>query len=251
MGILDFLFDKEKAEQRRLAKQKKTLSNMYVQPSERNFLIAQLRDEASPEAVEVLLCRFDENAPNTTVDLDEKEFVYDVLVTLGRETDIGVAELVKADLRKRDDHINWPMRVLADILDYEDFIAFMIEILQSQGTDYQRDAEKKQELLIRALEFKNADLAQEIVRFLEDANDTIRFAAVDAAFAQEAPEVTLEPLVKHLIAEESLRNVKKSCENFAQNKEMVVPEEHRAAVAEVLPDDFALHADGYIYEKRG
>jgi hypothetical protein len=251
MGFLDFLFDKEKAEQRKMAKLKKTLTNMYVQPSERSYIIAQLRDMASPDAIHVLLARYSENAPNTTVDLEEKEFVYDVLVTLGRETDIGVEEIVKQHLRDTDERVNWPMRVLADILEYDDYIAFMIELLGSQGTEYQRDPEKKQEILIRALEFKSAELAEAIVPFLDDANDTIRFAAVDAAFAQEAPEVTLGPLVDHLVAEDSLRNVKESCSNFAEHTDYVVPEDRRDEVAEVLPDEYGIHKDGYIYEKRG
>lgn len=250
MGLLDFLFDKEKAEQRKMAKLKKTLTNMYVQPNERAFIITQLRDMASPEALHVLLARFGENAPNTTVDLEEKEHVYEVLALLGRETELDVAAVVKEHLRQTDERVNWPMRVLSDILSYDEFVEFMIELLQEQGTEYQRDPEKKQEILIRALEFDSPELAEEIVRFLDDANDTIRFAALEAAFAQETPDIVLEPLVDHLIEEESLRNVKKSAENFSEHQDWIVPQDKREAFEAALPDGYGLHKDGYVYERR-
>ena len=79
-------------------------------------------------------------------------------------------------------------------------------------------------------------------------------AAVRDATQQADVEALLHsvhPLVDHLIEEESLRNVKKSCENFAANPDMKIPDDKRDAVAEVLPDEFGLHKDGHIYAKRG
>ena len=65
MGFMDFLFNKERAEERKIAKLQKTLTHMYVQAAERGYAIDSLRDIATPEAVQALLARFKENAPST------------------------------------------------------------------------------------------------------------------------------------------------------------------------------------------
>ena len=76
MSFLDFLFDKEKAEERKLQKLKKSLMNMYVQHSERKYILQQLAEIETEASIQVMLCRFQENAPNTTNDINEKEYLY-------------------------------------------------------------------------------------------------------------------------------------------------------------------------------
>lgn len=250
MGFFDFLFDKEKAQERRLNKLKKTLKNMYVQPAERTYTIETLRELNSEAAVDVLLARFEETAPNHTTDAEEKEHVYSVLVDLGRRGDADVVGTIKNYLKRVDENINWPLRVLSDLLSYEQMVDLVTELLEACNTDYQRSPEKKRELMLRATEFKNKELAKQIARFLEDANDTIRFLAVDALMAQEEEEIAREPLTELLRWEDSVRTRQKLAELFAERKEWIIPEEDREETAENLPQGFGLHKDGYIYRQR-
>lgn len=250
MGLLDFLFDADKKEERKYVKLEKTLTNMYVQPSERGYIIEQLRDLRTPEAVRVLLKRYADSAPNTTVDLEEKERVYDVLVELGAETSFSVVEIIREHLRKVDEHVNWPLKVLSDLLDYDEFVAFMAELLHDCSPEYKQNPEKKQELILRAQELQSPDLATELVRFLEDMNETVRFLAVEAVIGQEKPEETVEPLAAMLAREESLRIVQKLAEAFNAQQNWKVPESLRAEVAEALPSEFGVHDQGHIYKHR-
>lgn len=250
MGLLDFLFDKEKAKTRRIQKLKKTLTNMYVQPPERKYAIEMLREDASPDAVRALLARFEDNAPNTTVDADEKTYVYETLVDMAANPDLDVRGIIVAYLRGREEKINWPMKVLADLLDYQEMIELVCELLESCGNDYQRNPEKKQELILRSADLKSEQLTVQLLRFVDDLNETIRFLAVEALLKHDYKELIEAPLRERLREEESLRIVKKLADAFAGNQTWKVPDEERADVENILPEEFALHKDGYIYQRR-
>lgn len=250
MGILDFLFDKEKKEERKYAKLEKTLTHMYVQAAERAYIIEQLREMRTPEAISVLLQRFKESAPNSTVDMEEKERVYEVLVELGRAPDIDMVELIRAHLHKTEENVNWPLKALSDLLEYDEFVALLHDLLAGCSTEYSQNPEKKQELILRAQELQSEELARELLRFLEDMNETVRFLAVDAVIAQDRPDLSTGPLVDQLVREESLRIVQKIADAFAGQQNWQVPEEQREAVAEVLPDDYGVHDQGHIYRHR-
>ncbi len=250
MGFLDFLFDQDKKEERKYVKLEKTLTNMYVQPSERAYTIEQLRDLRTPEAAIVLLKRFGESAPNTTVDLEEKERVYDVLVELGAETSFSVVEIVREHLRRVDENVNWPLKVLSDLLTRDGFVAFLAELLHDCSPEYKQNPEKKQELILRAHEVQSDALAAELVRFLDDMNETVRFLAVEAVIGQANPKDAVEPLAALLAREESLRIVQRLAAAFNREQEWKIPEALRADVAEALPEEFGIHAQGHIYKHR-
>ena len=249
MGLLDFLFDKEQAQVRRIQKLKKTLTNMYVQPPERKYAIQTLRDEGTPDAVRALLARFEDNAPNTTVDGDEKTYVYESLVSMSADPDLDVRGIITNYLRGREEKINWPMKVLTDLLDYQEMISLVCELLESCGADYQRNPEKKQELVLRSADLRSEELSTELLRFLDDLNETIRFLAVEALLKHDFKDLIEAPLRERLREEESLRIVQKIADAFAANPEWKIPEEEREDIEAVLPNEFALHTEGYIYQR--
>ncbi len=250
MGFLDFLFDKEKAEQRRIKKLKKTLTNMYTQPSERQYAIQQLREIGTPEAIQALLARFEDTGPNHTTDADEKEYVYSVLVDLGRRGDTDVVEIVEDHLKEIEENINWPLKVVSDLISYEDMADFVTELLAASDIGYRINPEKKQELMLRAAEFEDRQLCEQLVRFLEDDNETIRFLAVDAVMAQDEDDLVEEPLCERLRIEDSIRVVQKITEIFADHPGWKIPEEAREDVEVGLPDGYGIHKKGHIYRKR-
>ncbi len=250
MGFFDFLFNKgtnkEQGGDRKIAKLRKSLTHMYVQAHERQYALQQLRNIGTPEAVEAILARFEENAPNTTVDAEEKEMTYALLVEMATGGQLNVAEIVKEHLRKAEEKINWPMRVLSDLLSLDEMTQVVEELLASCTTAYQRNPEKKQELILRATEFKSDELARQVVRFLGDDNETIRFLAVDAALAQQRDAMVEEPLRARLTEEDSGRILTKLAEAFAERPEWKIPEDEKEAVAGALPAGFSVGKDGVI-----
>lgn len=250
MGFLDFLFDKEKAEERKLKKLKKTLTNMYVQPPERKYAVQTLYEIGTPEAVEVLLARFNEMAPNTTVDADEKRYTYETLVEMASNPEADVRGTVEKYLREHDEKINWPTKVLTDLLDYDEMVALVKELLSECDTGYQRNPEKKQELILRSVELKDEELTTELLRFLEDDNETIRFLATETLLKHGFDEIIEEPLRERLTEEDSLRIIKTLAEAFSERKDWKIPEDEREDVERVLTEEYGVHKQGHIYRKR-
>ena len=250
MGLFDLFVDKEKAEQKRLKKLKKTLTHMYVQAAERQYAVEQLREMSSPEATEVLLSRFQEVNPNHTTDAEEKEYVFQVLVDLGRRNDFDVKQVVVDHLKTIEENINWPLKVLMALASKEEMIDVVVELLAASKVGYQRNPEKKRELMLRAADFKSTSLAEELKRFVIDDNETIRFLAVDALMAQEEDEVAREPLTEAFALEESLRIQQKLAEIFADRPEWKIGEEQREEVQANLPAGYGLHKEGHIYRQR-
>ena len=250
MGFLDFLFDKEKARQRRLKKLKKTLTNMYVQPAERKYAIEELRSIGSEDAIRTLMARFEETGPNHTTDADDKQFVYSVLVDLGRRGEVDVVGTIADRLKELEENINWPLKVLTDLVSYEEMADLITELLEADDIGYRRNPEKKRELMLRAAEFQSPELAEQLVRYLEDDNETIRFLAVDALMAQDIEGLPQEPLMERLKQEDSLRILQKIAEIAAEHPGWKVPEDDREELEPLLPDGYGIHKKGHIYRKR-
>lgn len=250
MGFLDFLFDKEKARERRIKKLKKTLTNMYVQVAERQYAIEQLREIGTPEAIRALLARFEDTGPNHTTDADEKQFVYSVLVDLGRRNETDVVGTLTEYLKEVDENINWPLKALTDLVSVEQMTELVVELLEAADIRYRRNPEKKRELMLRAAELQDRALAEQLVRFLEDDNETIRFLAVDAVMAQDEDDLAEEPLRERLRIEDSLRIVQKITDIFVDHPGWTIPEEDREDVELGLPEGFGVHKKGHIYKKR-
>jgi HEAT repeat protein len=223
---------------------------MYTQENERKAIIRELYEMGTPEAVDVLLDRFKETSHNTTVDIDEKEYVYDVLVKLARNSETDVEGKVLDYLRETDEKVNWPMKVLKDLYSYEEMAECVTDLLETADAGYQSDPEKKQELMLQAAEVRSEDLCRRLLPFLEDGNETIRFLAVDAVAHQEFEQLIREPLVQRLYEEDSLRIVKKIAKICAKHSDWKIPEDKQADVEKALPDEYGIHKEGHVYKRR-
>jgi hypothetical protein len=241
--MLGFL-SKEKASERKLAKASKKLLNMFVQSPDRRFAAQTLLELDTPAAYAVLFERFEKKTNNHTLDREEKVEIVDMLVDRGQPVIAPLIAHVKGSARS----VNWPLRILGRLQSEEQITSLLVELLSGMDTDYERDPEKKEELVLAAQEHHDERLGRELVRFLDDANERIRFLAADALFAG-AYDFAAEPLVRRLTGiEESIRVVTRIVDGFTQCDWTV--EGHRAAVEEHLPDGFAVTRAGTI-RRRG
>lgn len=249
MGLLDFLFDKEKSAERKLQKAEKKVTNMFLQAPERQYVFTELRDVGTSEAVWILLQRYNENNPNTTLDIEEKQLVFDILKRMARDADADVVGQLKRFVLEKEEKINWPMKALHALLPEDEYIAFIVEILETCQTEYQRTVEKKQELMLRSTELEDEALAAQIARFLSDDNETIRFLAFDAALNQKGNEELSEAIFEQLLVEESGR-IQQKLPQLINRRDIIVPEELREQVSEWLDHGLGVHKEGHIYRRR-
>ncbi len=257
MGLFD-LFNKEKSHERKLKKYEKRVTNMFVQAQDRQFTFQDLAQMGSTEAAWILMQRFNENNPNTTLDIEEKQLVFDHLVRMARDSEADVIGQAKryvlsvedAQLEMKTFKINWPMKILERLLPADQYIAFIVEVLKGCDTEYQRSVDRKQELLLRSTELKDPALGHQIARFVKDDNETIRFLAFDAALKQDGDEILSEAVFSQVVDEESNRITQKFIDEIAGRRDFTVPEDLHEQVEQWLPTGLGLHKEGHIYKRR-
>lgn len=179
MGLFRY-FSKEAGLERKRASAQKRLSNMYYQTVERMSAaqeMAELAQQEDQQALGILLQRFEHMNPSTTIDRDEKEFVVQLLGGIGEFAVTGTKEYV----RKTAEAIFWPMRFLQNALPEDEFTAFLAEVLSDTSADYTRDPKKKLGLVQLAGEHHNEQIQKDILRFVNDYDESVRFHAIDVA----------------------------------------------------------------------
>lgn len=191
----------------------------------------------SSEAVAAILPRFSYYTDPSITDQEEKEEACRVIV----ETGEPAIEPVIAFLR-RSDSLGWPLKLLERLVEGERVVTELIELLGTMDTEYERDPTRKVQVLQALEDRRDARIVPAAARFLEDVNETARFHAAAALFAQEDPSAAREPAQKALAAEGSVRVRTRMLEGFAQHGWDVGPE--RAKIEKALPAGFTLDKAG-------
>jgi HEAT repeat protein len=164
----------------------------------------------TPEAAEALLQRFTFYVEPGTTDQEEKDTAYFGIVSLGdRALDPVCAFLKKAE------SISWPLKILDELAKPETVVDKLLGLLDEMDIEYERDPQRKVQVLAALQERVDARVAQAVVRFLEDTNETVRFNAVGALFAQKEAEQFKDALVDRVCGEESVRIRNRLLQGFA------------------------------------
>ncbi|HVY46020.1 MAG TPA: HEAT repeat domain-containing protein, partial [Minicystis sp.] len=142
--------------------------------------------------------------------------------------------------------LTWPIKVLREVLDEDEYREELITLLAGFDTEYARNVDPKLQVILALEELVHEDVRTAVEPFLEDVNETIRFHAVETTFKQNAPE-SLPALLRLLVTEESVRVKNKICEGLLF-RGWAIPAEERKEVARALTDTsgFALNAEGKL-----
>jgi len=260
LGIFDFLKGKSTppagggAVDKKVAGPARVAGDKRAQTYDRIEAIQALVDMKTPDAAAALLKRFRFSIDPSITDQEEKDLAFQGIIAAGRgevaklPKDEKEREKALADAQAKKDQVidsvrefcakaeqlTWPLKVLRELLDDEEFVAEVAELLERFDTEYARNVEPKVQLIM-ALEDVVAEEAREaVLPFLEDVNETVRFHAVQTTFAQG--EASCVPaLVKLLEAEESVRVKNKVAEGLLQ-RGWSVPSELSDKTREALRD---------------
>jgi hypothetical protein len=198
MALFGLLGKKSDASQ--LKKHGERATNRRAQAIDRWEGIQGLLKMSSPEAVEALLPRFTFYVDPSITDQDEKDAAFDGIVALGQDAVAPVTAFLR-----RADSISWPVKILERIVSPEAVVGTLIELLAAMDTEYERDPQRKVQTLTSLEERADPRIAAAVVRFLEDANETVRFQAVGALLAQPEAAEHRVALLRCFCAEESVR----------------------------------------------
>ena len=243
MSLRDLLTREGRARwslERRIAK----ATNKWMQSVDRMSALEQLKADGSDQAIFGLLRRFGVVSDKSIEDEQEKEWVFEALIDLGertvpplRRTLIGTASLA------------WPLRLADRILEREQLWAILQEILAGTEPGYERDPTRKVQLIAFLGDWRDKRATVCVTPYLEDMDETVRFAAVDALMRLR-DETAREPLLARLVdeREESRRIKMRICEALADLGWTV--HGFRGQVEKVLPDAFMLDREGHVKRKK-
>jgi HEAT repeat protein len=239
MGILDTIFGGE----RTFKKHAERLGNRRAQALDRQASIEFLGAEKSAAAVEALLLRFGYSTEPSITDQEEKQRVFDLVCSMGEV----VYEPVRAFLH-RAESLSWALKILHEILEREDYVTDILELVEKFDTDYERDPQRKIQAIHALEDQDDPRIAAAVVRFLADANETVRFHAANVALATKNEEVSRDKLLEQLVREESQRIRLRIAEGLAEVGWGV--QGFRGAVEKLLPEGLVVQSSGVI-KKRG
>ncbi len=252
MGLFDFLRKKDKpagegegtaapGPSRGLEKAIKKLLNKYLQPEERWGAVQAVLQDESEAAVDALLQRFTIYVEPSAQDNEEKEHIADSLASRGEKI---LPQVTKA-MRKHES-ISWLVRIAGRILSRDALRDLLLGVLSEFDTEYERNPERKIEVILSLAEFAGEETAKGVIPFLEDVNETARFQAVATLFAAKS-ELAREPLIKAYLAEESVRVKTAILDGLVANEWPVTG--HRGELEKVLPKGYIVDRAGVIKKR--
>ncbi len=249
MGLFDLFKSKskdtsagEKKKPSAAAKWAETCGSKRAQPYDRQEAIQELSRLKTAEAAEALLKRFTFATEPSITDQEEKQLAFEGIVAVGKDA----VEPVRAFAAKAEG-LNWPMRILKEVLDEEELVDELIVWLGKWDTEYAKFIDPKLQLLEELGDHVDPKIREAVEPFLEDVNEPARFNATAAVLAQK-DVASLDPLIRMLLDEESVRIRTKVAEGVAALG-WEIPEEQRDAVRKVLPPQFGVNGAGHITKR--
>jgi len=219
------------------------VANKRVQQHERWESIQVLASDGSEEALRALLTRFTVRVDPSITDGEEKNAAFHGIVKNG-DAAIGPVR----DFLEVADTLAWPLKILKELQSEEEVTGTLLELLSKMDTEYERDPQKKIDVLASFEERKDPRIVQAVTRFLDDMNETVRFHAVCAIFAQDEAQDAVDALTKALLAEESVRVRMMILDGFVGRDWRIT--ESKDEALKKLPAGYSLGKKGEVRKKR-
>ena len=195
-----------------LARFERLVSTKLSQELDRQDAIQQLSRMGTAESVSVLLKRFNWHLDPSITDQDEKEMALEGIVAAGETALEPIREYCR-----RAESLTWALKALERIVDTNRFADELLTLLDLFDTEYVRNPEPKVQLLNSLSAFPSDEVRTALEPFLEDAGESVRFAAVAAVFAMSNAESS-PSLLAALEHEESLRIRNRIAQGFAERR---------------------------------
>jgi len=246
MGLFDIFKSKGKAEpqgtpgpDKNVARFAKVAGDKHAQNYDRIEAIENLARLGNRDAAAALLRRFTFHIDPSITDQEEKDAAARGIQAAGE----AAIEPIRTFCLKAES-LTWPLKLLKDLVPSDRYVEEVIQLLDRLDTEYTRNIDPKQQLIAELEHYTQPAIRPAVERFLDDAGEGIRFVAVTTVFAQE-DAASLPPLVKALVAEESLRVKMRIAEGLAA-RGWTVPSDQRDEVRQALPSQFTLDAEGRV-----
>jgi hypothetical protein len=187
--------------------------------------------------VAALLPRFGYYTDPTITDQEEKDLAFRVILEAGTDGVPAIRAYMKSS-----ESLTWPLKMLDRLLTPSEVTAELLSVLEPMDTEYQRDPQRKLQILQALEERRDPRIGPTVSRFFDDVNETARFHAVGAVLCQEDAEMHRELAEKLLTGEESVRVKTRVLERFAERGWPLTVA--RAAIEKVPPPAWTIASNG-------
>ncbi len=236
------LFDVFKGGGGGLSKHVARVANKRAQTHERRESIQVLASDGSDEAIRGLLTRFSIRVDPSITDGEEKNAAFQGVVQQGE----AALEPVR-DFLRSSETLAWPLKILREIQTEEAVTTTLLELLSKMDTEYERDPQKKIDLIASFEEHKDPRIVEAVTRFLEDMNETVRFHAAGAILAQDEAEAALERMTQAFLAEESVRVRMRMLDGYIERDWKLA--DVREEATKKMPTGYSLGKKGEVRKK--
>jgi hypothetical protein len=245
MGFFDFL-STEKRRQSRLERDIRSANNKFKPKDYRQISlqnVIQAARNGDQTAIAGLLKRFTVVAEPSMEDEKEKEWVFDALVEIGRD---ALPE-IRRSMRSLES-LTWIHRTLKSIVADDEYKEELLEIISDFDTEYEKNPDRKLQTIMALADINDAKVAEALVRFLEDVDETVRYQTAIALTRQEQ-DLVREPLLKTMCEDESIRVRNEVVEAFSRLEWQTTG--YRKKVDAILPKGFKQEKSGKIVKLGG
>jgi len=225
-----------------LTKHVARVANRRAQRHERWESIQVLAGDGSDEALRALLTRFTVRVDPSITDGEEKNEAFQGIVQHG-EAALGPVR----DFLDSSETLAWPLKILREIQSEEEVNTILLELLSKMDTEYERDPQKKIDVIASFEERKDPRVADVVTRFLEDMNETARFHAAGAILAQDDADAALEPMTKAFLVEESVRVRMRMLDGYIERGWKLADVKEEAS--KKMPTGYSLGKKGEVRKK--
>lgn len=239
MGFITDLFDADARKRNRVSSLTKKLQAKYGQSEDRNAAADVLADMKTDEAWRGLVKRFSVTVDNHTHDQDEKQHVSDLLLEIGAP----VLPILQEYLA-RDKEVSWALRTLRRMVGLEKWVDIVLATIDGK-TSEDTDSDKLVQILRELHDQKDTRVPIAVARFLEDLDDTVRFAAIETLSTIDAEESRAPMLAALTKPDEESQRVRHRILELFRDRGWEV-KGFRKAVEDRLPEGWYLDREGHI-----
>ncbi len=185
MGLFDF-FKADARESRSVAKYAKLVMQKYQQTAERKRGIEALTAIGTDEAIIALLQRYKYRTDATIVDEDEKEMVYNCVVSLGERAVPGLIVYIT-----KDTHLYWPVKALRQLVGDEETARVVLDTLEGIEDSFGANRDRREQLVDNLRGLSQIDrVFKTLLQLIDDDDEEIVIRAVDGLSTRKNdPEV--------------------------------------------------------------
>jgi len=244
MGLLD-LFRKKQLPpgDPRTQKAGLKLINKNSEAAGRYDAADELAKINTEESIYCLLQRFTVVIGGPTPDEDEKAHVRKIVVRSGQR---AVDPIIR--FLKHNETAGQPLEILKEVTKPDTYLNLLLELTDSMDPYFSKYPDKKIQVFRKIGAFTDPRIIEKLQPFLDDDDDDVRIAAVEALAAQDDADSVRELMIQAVLENHERPRVRLAACEVLSEKGWTV-KGYRKQVENVLPEEFYMNRKGQLLRR--